>query len=534
MLRLFATLITGILLAVLAGCGLPPPERTYVEQQPKTTPVRNITSFTPALQCMDELFQVQEKKFMITSAGIPDETGQMKAGTKEMLISTIAKMSTKSNAFTFVDFDLDKRDVLVAQQLIGIQPGFEVPRYYVRGAVTQVDKGIMTDRIGGGIGFSLGGGSSSNSSDGRSGSSSNTTKGTLGYSTDAGTSVITIDVNMGDLVTRKIIPNVSTSNSITVTRRGTGFDADATIQKFGVSFEFAMDRSEGSHQALRTLVELSLIEVLGKFSGVPYWNCLQIKQTDPSMLVTARDQYEKIGPNQEQGDKGPWLQTVVAGLVAGGYLNQGSDIQSTDDPRLKQAISKYQADNDLVATGRWGFELYYSLLSKGLIQPEGAGSTVAGGVKPASKSAASRDTISVYLNTSRGTSPTYRVGERLDLTAQVSNDGYLYCYYSDETSKIARVYPNRYAPNPYLNAGQRIGIPSSNAEFSIEFTDASTHQEMLCLASTQELGVKLPANFKVADLEPIGVSSLEDVIKTFQALDQQSLSYQRMRLSVIR
>lgn len=126
------------------------------------------------------------------------------------------------------------------------------------------------------------------------------------------------------------------------------------------------------------------------------------------------------------------------------------------------------------------------------------------------------------------------MGERLDLSAQVSNDGYLYCYYSDETGKIARVYPNRYAPNPYLNAGQRISIPGNNAEFSIEFTDASTRQEMLCLASTQELGVKLPVHFKVADLEPIGVPSLDDVIKTFQALDPHGLSYQRMRVSVVR
>lgn len=104
MSRLFAALILGIFLAALVGCGLPPPERTYVVQQPKTAPVRNITSFTPALQCMDDLFQSQGKNnFMITSAGIPDATGQMQAGTKEMLISTIAKMSTKSNAFTFVD-----------------------------------------------------------------------------------------------------------------------------------------------------------------------------------------------------------------------------------------------------------------------------------------------------------------------------------------------------------------------------------------------------------------------------------------------
>ncbi len=531
MSRLSVTLITGILLSALAGCALPPPERTYVDQQPKTTPVRNITSFTPALQCMDQLFQATGKNsFMITSAGIPDATGQMQAGTKEMLISTIAKMSTKSDAFTFVDFDLDKRDVLAAQQLIGIQAGFEVPRYYIRGAITQVDKGIVADRVGGGIGFSLGGGSSG----GAGSSNSNTTntsdrKGTLGYSSDIGTSVITIDLNMGDLVTRKIIPGVSTSNSIVVTRRGTGFDADAQIEKFGVAFEFSMDRSEGSHQALRTLVELSLIEVLGKFAGVPYWSCLQIKQTDPSVLVAARDQYEKLGPGGEASD-GPLLQAVVAGLVTGGYLESAGGIQDAGDPHLKQAVSKYQADNDLVATGRLSFELYYNMSNKGLIQPGGA---VAGGVKPTQKPTAEKGSINVHVSTSRGTTPTYRVGERLDLNAQVSDDGYLYCYYGDETGKIARIYPNRYAPDPYLSAGQRVDIPGREAQFSIEFTDPGTRQEVLCLASKQELGVKLPASFKVVDLEPVGVSSFEEVVQAFQALDREGLSFQRIRLSVV-
>ncbi len=503
MSRFSVTRTVGILPLFLVACTAPPPDQSYVVQQPKTAPVRNMTSFTPALQCMDDLFSRQDKKnYMITSAGIPDATGQLQAGTKEMLISTIARMSAKSNAFTFVDFDIDKKDVLAAQQLIGIPAGFEVPRYYIRGAITQVDKGVMNDRVGVGISVTQGG---------------------LGYSSETGTSVITVDLNMGDLVSRKIIPNVSTSNSIVVTRKGTGADADAQIQKFGVSFEFAMDRSEGSHQALRTLIELSLIETLGKFAGVPYWNCLQIKQTDPNTLVQARDQYDQDGN---------LLQTIIPALVAGGYLERGSNINNPNDPRLRQAIAKYQADNDLVATGRPSFELYYKMVGKEPSQP--AAATVAGGITPSPQTSTSRGKINVYLNTPRGTTPSYTVGERLDMTAQVSDDAYLYCYYSDEAGKIARVYPNRYTPNAYLNAGQSISIPSPNAGFSIEFSEVGQRQEVLCLASKQELGVKLPVSFKAADLEPIGAASLEDVVQTFQRLDQDSLAYQRMKLTVIR
>src|SRR6202166_1981531 len=72
------------------------PETAHVAVQPRTAPVRTITSFNEALRCMDDLFLAQGKKdIYITSAGVPDATGQIAAGTKEMLITSIAKMSAR-------------------------------------------------------------------------------------------------------------------------------------------------------------------------------------------------------------------------------------------------------------------------------------------------------------------------------------------------------------------------------------------------------------------------------------------------------
>lgn len=139
----------------------------------------------------------------------------------------------------------------------------------------------------------------------------------------------------------------------------------------------------------------------------------------------------------------------------------------------------------------------------------------------------------IHLDTPRGADPVYHVGERLDLTAQVSEAGYLYCYYRDENGNIARIYPNRYAPDSYLRAGQRIDIPGQNAGFSIEFTEADQYAEVLCLASNHKPGAKLPTHLRVADLEPIGVTSLEAVIEAFQAHDE-SLTYRRLRLAVLK
>ncbi len=158
-------------------------------------------------------------------------------------------------------------------------------------------------------------------------------------------------------------------------------------------------------------------------------------------------------------------------------------------------------------------------------------------IQPDISSAATALTINqkpiiIQLDTARGSNPVYHVGERLNLSVQLSEAGYLYCYYRDESGKIARIYPNRYTPNAYLEAGQRIDIPGQNAEFSIEFTTDGEPPEVLCLSSRQELDAKLPTELKMADLEPVDITSIEAVIQNFQALDT-SLNHQRLHLTVL-
>lgn len=91
-------------LAALPGCKTTNPEAAAVVAQPDTPVVKNITSFSNSLRCMDELFLDYGKRgIVITSDGLPDATGTINAGTKDMMITTLSKMSERSNAFRFVD-----------------------------------------------------------------------------------------------------------------------------------------------------------------------------------------------------------------------------------------------------------------------------------------------------------------------------------------------------------------------------------------------------------------------------------------------
>ncbi|HYD32452.1 MAG TPA: peptidoglycan-binding protein, partial [Azospirillaceae bacterium] len=132
------TLTAGI--AFLAtGCATPP-EQAMVARQPHTAPVRTISNFSESLRCMDDLmWRYGKREIYITANGLPDATGRIAGGTKDMLITAVSRMSSKSNAFRFVDFEPAMDDVNALYWLVGVQPEFRAPSYYIRGAITQLD-----------------------------------------------------------------------------------------------------------------------------------------------------------------------------------------------------------------------------------------------------------------------------------------------------------------------------------------------------------------------------------------------------------
>jgi hypothetical protein len=138
-------------LTLLAACQ-PRPETAYDVANPRTAAVRNIGNFNEALRCMDDMFLAQGKQdIYITTAGIPDATGLIAAGTKEMFITAVSRMSAKSNAFRFVDYDPTQTDVQVLSELVGLHDDFVAPNYYVRGAITQLDSNVLQSSASAGV-----------------------------------------------------------------------------------------------------------------------------------------------------------------------------------------------------------------------------------------------------------------------------------------------------------------------------------------------------------------------------------------------
>ncbi|MDZ7713182.1 MAG: DUF4384 domain-containing protein [Rhodovibrio sp.] len=509
-------------LAALPGCKTTNPEAAAVVAQPDTPVVKNITSFSNSLRCMDELFQDYGKRgIVITSDGLPDATGTINAGTKDMMITTLSKLSERSNAFRFVDIH-SHGALNYIQRRTG--QNYDIPKYYIRGAITQVDRNVASDSVGGGIAIPMA---------------------SLGYSEDQLLSVVTLDLNIGDTVARQIIPGLHTTNTITVVLSGRGGEAEGVIEKASLWFEVEQDRRQGSHQAVRTLVELGLIEVLGKLTKVPYWRCLELDTTDPTLIAQARTWYDRMTIDERH-------RVVQAALKKTG--DYGGPVTGQMNTAFKRAINGYKAEKDLIANGRVDFDLYYRLLADNrAVVPtddalrdsagESGGTLIDASYRPQAPDRPVRaeapsgvDPLGLNVRPVE-VSGGYAVGDSLTLAVDVARPAHVYCYYryaDGSGDAVTRIFPNRWQRDSFITPGRTLRIPGPDADFRLVLSTAGVEEEVSCMAVEEPYrGQETPLALTERDLEPITrARGLWEVVQQHQEARAQPPSVQNLRWTV--
>ena len=482
--------------------------RARVGAGPKAPAVKTITNFSQALRCMDELFLANGKQgIIITSAGIPDATGKARTGDKEMMISAISKMTLKSNAFEFIDLTAGQSGEGDLSKLFELKGGSatKIPDYYIRGAVTQLDDNAVRESKGFGVALPFL---------------------DLGFSKDQSFDLISMDMSIGDASTRRILPETTTSNTMIISKGGRSGEAGGKIEKMGLSFNKDLSRTEGVGATYRTLIELGLIEALGKFTRVPYWKCLDIESTNPVLMDQVREWYD-VASNKERII---FVQQKLAGMRR--YKGPLDGVMNNE---LKASIAEYQAASELIADGRINFDLYFSLkddvqnelavvpvtpvkmspLNPALPIVAAPQVIVEPSPSPAAPAAPAVIPFQINMSSDKGASPSYKVGELLNMQMSLNRLGTAYCFYEDVGKNTARIFPNRFYRDTMVAANMQVPLPTGG--FKIKF-DKPGRERVGCIASDRELLVP-PTLRDVKDLSPLPAGSLEQIVAQFKGIN---------------
>lgn len=297
--------------------------------EPDTRPARNFTSFSAALDCMDRLLAgAGRRQTLISSSDIPDETKLINVGADDMLINAISQMNRRSQAYIFVDQALIKFGGLLD---VEVQNGDEVtPQYYIRGSISQLDRDVTND---------------SASVDG-SFPSGNLTGSKFGPYRKL--SVVSVDMHLVAFPSRRVIAGASVANSMVVVGQGFGASATGLIDLATLGFSVQINRVESQSQAVRNLIEVGLIELLGRHSGVPYWTCL----AQPVTSAKSNGRKERKFTRKQVGGQVKQAQEMLVQL---GYLSNSNE--SGNGPKTRAAISAFQAHEKILPNGIVDFDL---------------------------------------------------------------------------------------------------------------------------------------------------------------------------------
>jgi len=480
----FAKLIWPALLGVslLTGCV---EVREDVKEEvatltkgPQEAPFRTITDFTPALRCMDSLlidYGVHDVSMLVED--LKDNTKNVNTGAKDMFISAISEMTRRSHAVRLITFGADSGNLVSFLATANVLTPYSIiPTYDIRGSVSQLDKSVAAKDASAGLNVSAG-----------------TAALGIGGAATANASVLALDMSVISSQDYAVIPGVVSKNSIVIFKQGKGLDADARISKFGINFAMSVTRAEGDAQALRNLIELAAVELIGKLTKTPYWSCLGVTADHKEVKDEIYDWFYTLVAD---GQIVPYLQIQLANRDF--YLGPVDGVYSEE---FTKAVLNYKNGLGMEVNGNVDLAFFSAVLTRQVPKPP---------ADPHSVPATPVDIDIRYASGKQSVKPS----EQFQLIIQPEKDAYVYCYFEDANGAVQRFFPNRFVPDSLVKHDQPLKLPGS-LPFKLYANSTGKPERLACFSSAKNVLSGLPGDIKGIDFEQLRVSSLENVETAF-------------------
>ena len=481
--------LSTIIAAMFAGTTLVSALPAPAQQLPlnaATRPQRNVTSFDEGLRCMDQtLLRFGTRDVSVMLEEIPDKTGRSGAGTRDMMVSAMSDMTKRSRAVKLVAFGFDNQNVVGLLSTMQRQNQFNlVPQYDIRGALSQFDTDAARQQSS--VGISL--------------------VNLFGFkaSRDRSVSVLGFDASVIQTSDLTLMNGVSSKNAMVIVRDDRAGDGSATIQKVGIEFNTSFTRQDSAAQAVRNLIELASIELVGKLTKVPYWSCLGMPLDSPEVGNEIEDWF--VGFRNPR-DMNAFMQEQLRNR---GFYD--GPVDGRPNPALKQAIAAYGRALGVRTDGRIDLEYFRAfLLQDAPAAPD----------EPFSVADLQPDKLG-ELTVKALTTDAHQNGT-LEIEVSSSVSAYVYCYTQAADGKIQRFFPNRFARDPRIEADKPLQLPGKQP-FALRANAAGDAHRIACISAAREIYGGLPPQLRWSDFSDIGFTNFDDVRQAFANATETPIS----------
>ncbi|MFH2063997.1 MAG: DUF4384 domain-containing protein [Pseudomonadota bacterium] len=283
-----SVLFTIPVLLVLISCASVDPRQVDVEIKEEPPEVK-ITSFTDALTQLGKMTEIYAtEELRVQSKDIADNTGtsgatggEIPRDVTEMLQSTLNSIGGKVR---FIPYN----PAFIQNQMVTGYSTFEnkmIPDVVITGGITEFDRGLETR------GSNVDAGIAADFTHAPSWAPSNSVAADYGSGEKYGLASITLDFNMIDFQSMAGIAKMQTVNSMKVSKAVSEKELAITLLGPTFGLKGSIKKVQGRHAAVRLLVQLSMMQIIGKYLMVPYWTLLPDVSPDPVVMDALKKAY---------------------------------------------------------------------------------------------------------------------------------------------------------------------------------------------------------------------------------------------------
>lgn len=333
--KLLSILFLSPALVFLTSCGEMNPQNVDVELE-KSAPVEKVTNYTQALLDLGLMSEVYDTDVMrVQSQDIADETGSSVATGGEIQRNVTEIMKSTLNYIggniIFIEYDPS----YIQNQMVSGYSNFDdkaIPDVVITGGITEFDRGLETRGKG------LDAEAEAQFTGSPEWFPSETAGVSYGDTGKQGRARIALDFNLKDFRTLAGIPRMTTTNQMEVYK---GLrEKELGITLFGPTFGLkgTIKKVQGRHEAVRVLVQVSMIQMIGKYLSLPYWRLLG-EDANPDRTVL--DSISASFYNMEEQDR---IGAVQQWLILHGHdeVTINNNLDDNTKAALKSFDSKYE------------------------------------------------------------------------------------------------------------------------------------------------------------------------------------------------
>jgi hypothetical protein len=290
-------------------------QNTLVERTGAMTgPQALDTSYTASLERFGrllEIYRAGRPPLYVQSRSITDSTGlshplvgsELPNDITEMLRSAVNRIG---DHVVYVPY---QPDYVLGHAQQGAKLQLTLPKLLITGAITEFDRALAMGGRGMDLGLLFGRGKGE-------------TDAAFSARTSSTISRLSVDFNLVDFTTQTMLPRMQATNSMRVLNESKENAADFAIYGNGFGLTSNTRYLQGRHNAIRLLVDMSIVQLLGRYSNVPYWRCLPNGVADPLVRERIAKGYE----GQPTATRVRWLQDTLKDygfpLAASGQLDE--------------------------------------------------------------------------------------------------------------------------------------------------------------------------------------------------------------------